>query len=404
MHINTQIEAMPGNNPEYLAAILDSLSDGIIACDKNGMLTIFNHSSHKFHKFPEQPISPEQWADQYNLYEKDGITPMMMEHIPLYRALHGESVLDQEMVIIPSGGKPHTVLATGRQLVSRTGEVLGAAVCLRDVTMVKAQEVHLRQSQKLDSIGILAGGIAHDFNNILTIIVGATALLEDSSADNRQQLMIIEQISSSAKRAAMLTQSLLAFSRKQGFRKLTEDLGSVIRNMQDFLGRVIGNDILLTLYVPDEPVMVMIDRGQIEQVLMNLAVNARDAMPSGGVLTVSLSIGRATDDHPELEGRSPGEYSVITVSDNGEGIDAITQQRIFEPFFTTRVRGKGTGLGLSMAYGIVRQHEGIIHVDSAPGEGTTFKIYLPLQEQLVKAAIAHACEKSCSPHVQGVSL
>jgi PAS domain S-box-containing protein len=373
-----QLEVELAKSNEFMSVILDCLSDGVVACDKDGRLSLFNRSSREFHGLSEQPFPPEKWAEQYDLYEKDGITPMRTEHIPLYRALQGHEVVNQEMVIVPKNAKPLTLLVTGRQLVNRGGEKLGAVVSLHDVTMVKAMEEHLRQSQKMDSIGALAGGVAHDFNNILTVIIGACSLLDVSPLDDPEQAALISRISSSADRASKLTKSLLAFSRKQSIFKQSDNLGSLVKAMQDFLVRIIGEDILLTTYLPDEALIVLIDRGQIEQVLMNLAVNARDAMPCGGVLNIAVSRVDNNELFPVLERCPPGGYALITVSDTGEGIDNAVQQRIFEPFFTTKATGKGSGLGLSMAYGIVRQHDGVIHVFSEPGVGTTFKIYLPL--------------------------
>jgi signal transduction histidine kinase len=376
-----QLELELASNNIFLASILDCLSDGVVVCDKNGRLSLFNRSTREFHGLPEQPLSPEQWADYYDLFEKDGITRMKTENVPLFRALQGQNVVNQEMVIVPKGAKPLTLLANGRQLVSPTGENLGAVVSLHDVTMVKRLEEHIRQAQKLDSIGTLAGGVAHDFNNILTIIIGAAAMLEMNALDDPEHMKLIDQISSSAERAAKLTKSLLAFSRRQTISRQSEDLGSVVCFMQEFLGRIIGEDILLTTYLPEEQLMVMIDRGQIEQVLMNLAANARDAMPHGGILDIAVSRIESDGTPLELEGFRSGNYALITMSDSGEGIDTATQQKIFEPFFSTKVNGKGTGLGLSMAYGILRQHDGMIYVYSEPGEGTTFKIYLPLRDQ-----------------------
>ncbi len=383
-----RLEMELAKNNEFMAAILDCLSDGVVACDQHGTLSLFNRSIRAFHGLPEQPLCPEQWAEYYDLFEKDGVTRLKTENIPLFRALHGQEVTDQELVIVPKGAKSHTVLATGRQLVSRGGEVLGAVVSLHDVTLVKTLEEHIRHSQKLDSIGTLAGGVAHDFNNILTVIISAAALLEMDAADDPEQRKLITQISGSAERGAKLTQSLLAFSRRQSINRQLENLATIVNVMQDFMGRIIGEDILLTTYLPDEPLMVMIDRGQIEQVLMNLAANARDAMPHGGILDIAVSHVENDGRLQELEGCRPGDYALITVSDSGDGIDKTTQQRIFEPFFTTKVMGRGTGLGLSMAYGIIRQHDGMIHVYSEPGDGTTFRIYLPLSDQHGKATSA----------------
>ena len=274
------------------------------------------------------------------------------------------------------------------EFIGYIGFCLDITESKKDSTLLKSLEEHIRQSQKLESIGTLAGGVAHDFNNILTVIIGACALLDSNDVEKAEQVKLITQINDSAERAAKLTQSLLAFSRKQFINKQSEDLCYIVKIMQDFLGRIIGEDILLTTYLPDQPLMVMIDRGQIEQVLMNLAANARDAMPRGGVLNISVEQVESGENQLELEGCISGDYVMITVSDSGEGIDKGTLQRIFEPFFTTKVAGKGTGLGLSMVYGIVRRHDGAIHIYSEPGDGATFKIYLPLRDQMKKTAAA----------------
>jgi len=266
-----------------------------------------------------------------------------------------------------------------REIVSLRKKKATAAG-LNDVAILKNLEDHIPQTQKLDSIRTLAGGVAHNFNNILTIIIGATALLEKNVVDEPEQTNYFKQIHDSVDRAAKLTQSLLAFSGRQSISGKTEDVCSIVKIMQEFLQRNIGEDILLTTYLPDEPLMVMIDRGQIEQILMNLAANARDAMPHGGILDITVSLYASDGTTLEQEGCRSGNYALIMVSDSGEGIDEATKLRIFEPFFSTRVNGKGSGMGLSMAYGIIRQHGGTIHVYSEPGEGTTLKIFLPLAD------------------------
>ena len=240
------------------------------------------------------------------------------------------------------------------------------------------------QTRILDSIGTLAGGVAHNYNNILTIIISACEMLEINAIDQPEQLTLISLINDSAERAAKLSQRLLAFSHMLPVSKHLENLNYIVKNTQDFLERIIGEKIILSTHLLDESLMVMIDSGQFEQVLMNLAANARDAMPHGGILNVALSKVENEGTVQELEGCRLGGYVLITVSDSGEGINKTIRPRIFEPFFTTKVVGNGTGLGLSIVYGIIRQHGGAVHVISEPGEGATFRIYLPLCDQPVE--------------------
>jgi nitrogen-specific signal transduction histidine kinase len=242
---------------------------------------------------------------------------------------------------------------------------------------------NMSRSQKLESIGTLAGGVAHDFNNILTVIIGACTLLEMNAADYPEQMPFVSRIRNYAERAAQLTQDLLVFSRRQAVVMKPEDLAELFHDMHRFLGSIVGEDIQLITDQQEKTVMVMVDRGQIEQVLMNLAANSRDAMPCGGVLRMRLS--RVTNDGalPHLEGYPLGDYALITVSDTGTGIDRENLCRIYEPYFTTKELHAGAGLGLSVVYGIISQHDGVICVQSSPGEGTTFSIYLPICDQEV---------------------
>jgi signal transduction histidine kinase/ActR/RegA family two-component response regulator len=236
----------------------------------------------------------------------------------------------------------------------------------------------LEQAQKMDAIGRLAGGVAHDFNNLLTVILGRTDLLLGPLAPEHPMRRGIELIQRTAGRAAELTRQLLAFSRKQVLEPVVLDLNAVTADMKDMLGRLIGEDIaLLTTPTPGLG-RVTADRGQIEQVIMNLAVNARDAMPQGGRLILETANVDLDDDYLRRHvGARPGPHVMLAVSDTGTGIPREIQSQIFEPFFTTKEPGKGTGLGLATVYGIVKQSGGYIEVDSEPGRGTTFRIYLP---------------------------
>jgi len=243
---------------------------------------------------------------------------------------------------------------------------------------LKEQLLH---SQKMEAVGTLAGGIAHDFNNILNVIMGYGSMVMDRIGDDQLSKDQMNEVLSAAERAANLTKRLLVFSRKQAVEVKPININELILGLQKMLVRIIRENIELDVDLTDRPVIVLADAGQIEQVLMNLAANARDAMPEGGSLTISTSLDEIDDEYVAAYGYGkPGRYARITVTDTGQGMDAETQKKIFEPFFTTKGVGEGTGLGLAISYGIIKQHNGYIKVYSEPGQGTLFKIYLPLRE------------------------
>ncbi|OGQ98672.1 MAG: hypothetical protein A2505_10240 [Deltaproteobacteria bacterium RIFOXYD12_FULL_55_16] len=283
--------------------------------------------------------------------------------------------------------RPQT-LTNGKKTIMETiktpfhnneGKIVGLIGISRDITERKHLEEQLRHSQKMEVLGQLAGGVAHDFNNILSVITGYGELaLMRTEKDNPVRLNI-EQMHAAAERAARLTRSLLAFSHKQPLNLQILDLKPILHNVEKFLKRIIGEDIHLEIILADEPLTVSADSGQIEQIMMNLAANARDAMPGGGRLTLELQ--RCELDHLFIKAHgdgTPGQHVMLVVSDTGKGMNEETRQKIFEPFFTTKEVGKGTGLGLAIVYGIVKQHHGLINVFSKPGEGTEFRVYIPL--------------------------
>jgi len=276
-------------------------------------------------------------------------------------------------------------------------EISGQAPLLlglfRDVTGQKRLEEQLRQSQKMEAIGQLAGGVAHDFNNILTVIHGHASLLLAAPTLTGTSVRSAQQIGQAAERAAGLTRQLLTFSRRQVMQPRCLDLNEVVGNMTRMLGRLLGEDVALQLEFFPHPAWVKADASMIEQVLLNLAVNARDAMPKGGKLAVKISVvnleaGYAAA-HPDAH---PGRFVCLSAADNGCGIPSENLPRIFEPFFTTKEVGKGTGLGLATVYGIVKQHQGSIEVESEPGQGSTFRVFLPLSAKPAGQPDEHATE------------
>lgn len=267
---------------------------------------------------------------------------------------------------------------------NQEGSLIAFDGIITDITNLKNLESQLLQSQKMEAIGQLAGGIAHDFNNILTAIIGFSTLIEMNMKKDDPQRANLSSVLAAADRAADLTRSLLTFSRKQIIDPQTIDLNQIIRKIDTFLKRIIGEDIKLNTIFRQDVIAVKADSGQIEQVLMNLANNARDAMPDGGLLSLETGTVEVDDEYIKAHGYGdPGRYAFISVTDSGKGMDESTCKKVFEPFFTTKEVGKGTGLGLSIVFGIVKQHNGFINVYSDPGRGATFKILLPLIQSAV---------------------
>ena len=284
--------------------------------------------------------------------------------------------------IITKEGDLRLIVWNRTPMLDTKGNVVGIASIGIDVTEHRHVEEQLRQAQKMEAVGLLAGGVAHDFNNILTVIGGYGTLLQMDRNLNKAQQAQVSQIVSSAEKAAQLTRGLLAFSRKQPLIMKLENLNEIVQHVHKFLARIIGEDITLSTSCSGPELPVIADRGQIEQVLVNLATNARDAMPNGGVFSVRSEL-TVLDSFFTVSHRyeaPPGRYALLTVSDTGCGIGKEHLDHIFEPFFTTKEVGKGTGLGLAIIYGIIKQHNGFINVYSEPGQGTTFRIYLPVQE------------------------
>jgi two-component system cell cycle sensor histidine kinase/response regulator CckA len=299
---------------------------------------------------------------------------------------HDQGFKDMEVEWKRKDGSAITVRCSGRPVHNETGGLAYLEVFAEDITERRVLEKQLRMAQKMEAIGRLSGGIAHDFNNLLGVIIGYSQVLKRTLGPSHSSYEHAEEIEKASQRAVSLTRQLLAFSRQQVLEPAILSLNALVTDMEKMLPRLLGEDIKVDLNLDPALGQVKADQSQLEQVLMNLAVNARDAMPDGGKLTVRTTNADLdlayTRHHP---GSKPGRYVMLAVTDNGIGMDPETQAHIFEPFFTTKERDKGTGLGLSTVYGVVKQSGGYIAVDSEKGKGASFSIFLPRVEQTVEA-------------------
>jgi len=360
---------------ERLQGIISSAMDAIITVNDNQQIIVFNKAAehifrcpleqalgHSLEKFIPQKFR-ESHREQVRRFGETGVTT---------RSLYSPGTL----TALRADGEEFPIEATISQ-VKTTSEKL-YTVILRDISARKRSENELRQAQKMEAVGHLAGGIAHEFNNYLGIIMGYSDLLAQDESQNESVRLTVSEINAATQKAASLTRQLLAFSRKQILEPSVLDLNASISETHKLLRRLIPANIDITLVLHPKLERVKADPAQLQEVLINLAVNARDAMPQGG--TISIETAEVVLDeeftrrNPDVE---PGDYVMLSVTDTGEGMDSATLPRIFEPFFTTKKEGKGTGLGLSTTYGIVKQSGGYITVASVFGRGTTFRIYLP---------------------------
>ncbi|MEW6543394.1 MAG: response regulator [Nitrospirota bacterium] len=369
-----------------LLAILEATTDFVGTADRDGRPLYVNQAGRKLLGIGEgEDISGTVISDYHPDWAKQLV---MAEGLPT--ALRA-GVWSGETALLTRDGREVPVSQVILSHRNAAGEVEYYSTIARDISEHKRLEEQLRQSQKMEAVGRLAGGVAHDFNNLLMVIKGYSELLLTRTDLDVQLRKEVEEIGKAGERAAALTRQLLAFSRKQVLQPAILDLKVVLANMDNLLRRVIGEDIILKTV--SDPVLgrVKADPGQIEQVIMNLATNARDAMPQGGHLTVELRNVELDETYAQTHiGATPGRYVMLAVSDTGCGMDAATRARIFEPFFTTKEPGKGTGLGLATVYGIVKQSAGHVWVYSEPGRGTTFKVYLPRTEETAVSSATEA--------------
>jgi PAS domain S-box-containing protein len=333
-------------------------------------------------------ISPS--IERYSGYAREeliGMPVLSVYYYPedrakLLDALTGKGeIVDYEVRLKTKDGRLVYTSVNAHLLFDAQGNPAGIEGSLRDITERKRLEEQLTHAQKIEAIGQFVGGIAHDFNNILNAIIGYGCLLEMKMTEDDPLKANVDYILESADRAAQLVRGLLAFSRKQTLNPMPINLNETIKGVAKLLKPIIREDIDLSVTLKEEDLHVVADTGQIEQVLMNLAANARDAMPKGGSLTICSEIAELDDEYVTARGYgSPGTYALVSVTDTGIGMDEETRTRIFEPFFTTKEVGKGTGLGLAMVYGIIKQHKGYVDVSSEPEKGTTFKLFIPAIE------------------------
>lgn len=389
-----QSEGRLQRQTSLLNSILNSMEEGVVVAGRTGAFLVFNQQAARILGKGAEGVSAARWAQVFGLYLTDQITPLPSHLDPLACALEGEELAELELCVRNDNVRDRTVAVTAAPLRDEGGTLTGGVVVLRDVTEQRSLQQMLTQSQKMEAIGRLAGGVAHDFNNLLVVIDSYGELVMRTFPDTDERREDLEQIMAASKRAAGLTKQLLAFSRRQMIQPKSVRLNDVVSGVEKMLERVIGEHIDLNTDLLSDLALVRADVGQLEQIILNLTVNARDAMPEGGRLqlrTANLSVGAA---HDAILGVAPGDYVILEVTDTGIGMSADVQQRIFEPFFTTKAPDKGTGLGLATVYGIVQQSRGHITVRSEVNVGTTFTIFLPaLQHAVVADDPTHVSEQ-----------
>ena len=359
--------------------ILNSAGEGIFGLDLNGRVSFVNPTAARLTGYDSRELIGRNIHEMLHHTKADG-TPHPQEECPIYAALKkGETRIKDNDLFWRKDGSSFPVDYAATPIGPGDGSSsVGAVVVFRDVTERLSLQNQFLQAQKMEAIGNLAGGIAHDFNNLLAAIMGYAEIIMMDFPANQPYHPYLQEIVKVANRGASLTRQLLAFSRKQIMQPRVFNLNEVVAEMDAMLRRLIGEDIDLVTILSPELEGVQADPAQIEQVIMNLAVNARDAMPTGGKLTIETANVHLDEAYAQAHHAVvPGLYVMLAMSDSGSGMDAETKSRIFEPFFTTKELGKGTGLGLATVYGIVKQSGGNIWIYSEPGQGTTFKIYLP---------------------------
>ena len=387
-------EAALRASEERFRALVENSSDALLLIDAEGRITYLTPSSERHLGWPSRQMVGRSIFDFIHPDDRGLVTTRMAES--LSNPLRSVS---QEVRFQHSDGAWRIMESVGVNRLSDPS--VGAIVInIRDITERRKLEDQLRHAQKMEAVGELAGGVAHDFNNLLTAILGYCSLLLDDVPDTDPMRQDLVEIQSAGERAASLTRQLLAFSRRQILQPQIVDINTVVKQLEKLLRRLISEDVELVTALASDLLMVRVDPASVEQILVNLAVNARDAMPQGGHLTIetaNVEIGGAYGvTHIVMQ---PGQYAMMAVGDTGRGMDAATRARVFEPFFTTKEQGRGSGLGLATVYGMVKQSGGYIWVYSEPEHGTIFKVYLPqAQTGLVPSSTAETGKTSETTH------
>jgi PAS domain S-box-containing protein len=360
---------------ERFRQLAESIDDVFWLSDRDGQVVYVSAAYEDVWGRPRESLyaNPQGWLEHVHADDR------------MRSLLEGQSLAkwDETYRVLRPDESFRWVRARGYPVRDAAGGVYRVAGVARDITDYRLLEEQFRQAQKMEAVGRLAGGLAHDFNNLLSVVLSYAELVLTELEPGSRQRVDVEEIRRAGERATDLTRQLLAFSRQQVLSPKVLDLRLVVRNMENLLRRLLGEDVALLIVAADGGNRVSVDPSQIEQIVMNLAINARDAMPRGGKLTIEIADVSLGASYAVMHaGVEPGDYVMLAVSDTGVGMNAMTRDRVFEPFFTTKERGKGTGLGLSTVFGIVKQSHGHIQVYSELGVGTTFKIYLPCSEQL----------------------
>ncbi|MGJ4889723.1 CHASE3 domain-containing protein [Bradyrhizobium sp. HKCCYLS3077] len=376
------------HSAEILQSTFNSMAEGVLVIDAADTVVFSNPAVERLLGYhPGSNLT--EVRSKLRVYESDGMTPIAPQDLPTPRALRGESFDRRELIVhLPERDETLRLMISGRPLRDTAGNITGAAMVYHDITTAHETERLLHQAQKLDAIGKLTGGVAHDFNNMLTIITGTIETLADEVRDRPAAAATAALIGQAADRCTELIRHLLAFARKQPLHPRNSDVNSTILDISKLLRPTLGEQIEINSILEEETLIAHIDSAQLANSLVNMAINARDAMPNGGKLL--LESRRVVLDEAYAAanaGVAPGSYIMVAVSDTGTGMSPEVRDRAFEPFFTTKGAGKGSGLGLSMVYGFVKQSGGHIKIYSEEGRGTTIRLYIPAPpEQVVTPA------------------